>query len=65
MGNIGGYKVKWTQWFYDNQGDKDFDDMSLEFETLEQAESFKADLLADVHRGSTDLRVTQATIKPI
>lgn len=56
------YQVKWTQWFYDNQGDKDFDDMSLEFETLEEAESFKADLLGDVHRGCTDLRVTQATI---
>ena len=56
------YKVKWTQWFYDNQGDKDFTDMGLEFETLEQAESFKADLLSDIHRGSTDLRVTQATI---
>ena len=56
------YKVKWTQWFYDNQGDKDFDNMCFEFETLEQAELFKADLLSDVHRGSTDLRVTQATI---
>ena len=59
------YKVKWTQWFFDNQGDKDFDDRSLEFETLDQAESFKADLLGDIHRGSTDLRVTQATISPI
>lgn len=58
------YQVKWTQWFYDNQGDKDFDDMSLEFETLEEAESFKADLLADVHRGSTDLRVLSASVKP-
>ena len=59
------YQVKWTQWFYDNQGDKDFDDMSLQFETLEQAESFKADLLADVHRGCTDLRVLSASVKPI
>lgn len=57
------YQVKWTQWFYDSQGDKDFDDMQLEFETLEQAESFKADLLNDIHRGCTDLRVTQATIQ--
>ena len=59
------YQVKWTQWFYDSQGDKDFTDMSLDFETLEQAESFKADLLNDLHRGSTDLRVTQANISPI
>ena len=59
------YKVTWTQWFYDNQGDKDFDDMSLEFETLEQAESFKADLLNDIHRGCTDLRVTEVIISPI
>ena len=59
------YKVTWTQWFYDNQGDKDFDDMSLEFETLEQAESFKADLLNDIHRGCTDLRVLGASIEPI
>jgi hypothetical protein len=59
------YKVKWTQWFYDNQGDKDFNDMCLEFETLEKAESFKADLLADVHRGCTDLRVLEASIGPI
>lgn len=56
------YQVRWTQWFYDNQGDKDFNDMSLEFDTLEQAESFKADLLADVHRGSIDLRVLEASI---
>ena len=59
------YKVTWTQWFYDNQGDKDFDDMSLEFDTLEQAESFKADLLDDIHRGCTDLRVLSASITPI
>ena len=56
------YRVKWTQWFFDNQGDKDFDDRSLEFETLDQAESFKVDLLADVHRGCTDLRVLDAPI---
>ena len=59
------YKVKWTQWFYDNQGDKDFNDMSLEFETLEQAESFRADLLAGMHRGCTGLRVLEASIEPI
>ena len=59
------YKVEWTQWFYDNQGEKDFDDMRLEFETLDQAESFKADLLSDIHRGCTDLRVTQADITTI
>ena len=59
------YKVKWTQWFYDSQGDKDFDYMCLEFETLEQAELFKADLLADVHRGSIDLRVLEALVEPI
>ena len=59
------YQVTWTQWFYDNQGDKDFTDMCLEFDTLKEAESFKADLLADVHRGCTDLRVTQADIATI
>ena len=59
------YQVSWTQWFYDNQGEKDFADMGLEFDTLEQAESFKADLLNDIHRGCTDLRVTQASITTI
>jgi len=59
------YKVKWTQWFYDSQGDKDCNDMCFEFETVEQAELFKADLLADVHRGCTDLRVLEASIGPM
>ena len=57
------YKVTWTQWFYDNQGDKDFNEMCLEFETIEQARRFKAELINDVHRGWAELRVLDASIQ--
>jgi len=53
------YKVIWDQWFrYGPDGDEsDFTQGSATFNTLAQAEQFKADLVAGKHRGLYDRTV--------
>jgi hypothetical protein len=53
------FKVTWDQWFrYGPHGDEStFDTKTMCFDTLEEAESFAADLAAGRHRGACDMSV--------
>ena len=53
------YVVQWDQWYRCGRfgDDKDFDTMTMEFDTLAAALSFVDDLVADKHRGRFDMKV--------
>ena len=53
------YKVLWEQWFrYGPDADEsDFDEKVVVFDTLAQAEQFKADLVSGKHKGLYDRTV--------
>ena len=53
------FKVMWEQWFrYGPDGDEsDFVEKAVVFDTLEQAEQFKANLVSGKHKGLYDRTV--------
>ena len=61
------YKVEWNQWYrcgYHGD-DADYEAMTMDFETLSDAEGFVIDLINGKHRGTYDMSVHRDEVKII
>ena len=61
------HKVEWNQWYrcgYHGD-DKDYETMTMDFETLSEANAFVVDLVNGKHRGTYDMTVHRDEVKII
>ena len=61
------YKVEWNQWYRcgSHGDDKDYEAMTMDFETLSEANAFVVDLVNGKHRGTYDMAVHRDEVKII
>lgn len=59
------YKVEWNQWYRSGYhgDDVDCEPMSMEFKTLDEADTFGVELVNGKHRGMYDMSVNPDEVK--